>query len=124
MANPHGANPHGCAGPILLTGDEMPIFMEINQETLKLYQKYGVEDVPGKNSSMNSNKKIQFFLEYLTMYDSGSEKNKNFSDQLKFFLNRRFNNSLQHATDTFEKKELKKLHEQMHLNRVGDLNRK
>ena len=123
MENNFGLNPHGCAVPVQLADETLSIFMEINQKTLKLYEKYGVEDVPGKNSTMNSKKKIDFFIEFLTLYDSGSEKNKNLPDQVKFILNRRYNNSLKHATETFEAKEAKKLQEKMFINRIGDSNR-
>ena len=118
------SDPNGAGGvAVQLTGESMTAFMDLNEKSSKVYEKYGIEEPPGKNSTMNSRKKIDFFIDFLQLNDSGSNENKQIPNELKYLLNRRFNNTLRHASETLEAKELKKLYEKMSINRVGDFNR-
>ena len=118
-----GSNPHGCAVQVILSGKLLDIFQEINKKTMDLYDKYGIQEPPEKGSKMDSSKKISFFVDFLEMYDAGSNANKGLEVELKYSLNRRFNNGLKHAMDTFAPNELRTLYSRLAHKKIGDFNR-
>lgn len=127
MPKKNQQNPNMESNPTVsveLSGKSLEVFQELNLKTMHIYEKYGIEDVPGKGSKMDSQKKIDFFIELLQFYDAGSHRNQGKYDQnLKYFMNRRYNNSMKHAAETFEKAELNKLYAIMAEKKIGDANR-
>ena len=112
-----------CAVPVVLSGKSLETFQDMNKKTMALYDKYGIQEPPEKGSKMDSRKKIDFFVEFLDMYDAGSNANKGLNTGLKQLLNRRFNNGIKHASDTFAPNELKALYGKLAQQKIGDFNR-
>ncbi|ETN17270.1 hypothetical protein PPTG_05111 [Phytophthora nicotianae INRA-310] len=95
----------------------------LNRLTGDVYAKHGVEEPPGRGSTMNVEKKLAFFLDFLKVHDSSSPENKNRPLAEKLFLNRRYNNAYRHATENFTARELNRLNVLMQKHQVGSANR-
>lgn len=115
-ARPNGVEPIS----FNVESDVAADLMRINQEASNIYSKYDVEDPPGKDSSMPSKKKVDFYVELLQLYDSGSEQNKPLGLRMRLFFNRRYNNTYRWAVELFKDQELDMLHSEMMRLRIGD----
>ncbi|KAG7379321.1 hypothetical protein PHYBOEH_012000 [Phytophthora boehmeriae] len=106
--------------PCLLEPDAL---LRLNARTLAVYQKHGVDEPPGRGSSMDVTKKLEFFLDVLREHDSSSPENKGLPLAEKLFLNRRFNNTYRHALTTVKPNEIDQLCGMMRIHHVGASNR-
>ncbi|KAL4099784.1 hypothetical protein PRIC1_007583 [Phytophthora ramorum] len=97
--------------------------MRLNHRGLAMYDKHGVNEPPGRGSTMPLNKKLAFFLDVLKVHDTSSPEIKDLPLAEKMFLNRRYNNTYRHAVDTFSASELSQLHALMRTHHVGNSNR-
>ncbi|KAG3171066.1 hypothetical protein PI126_g2040 [Phytophthora idaei] len=84
---------------------------------------HGVNELPGRGSKMNVDKKLAFFLDVLKVHDSSSPENKGLPLPDKLFLNHRYNNAYSHAVKTFTPSELNQLNALMRMHQVGKANR-
>ncbi|KAG6947479.1 hypothetical protein JG687_00016079 [Phytophthora cactorum] len=95
----------------------------LNRLSLDVYEKHGVNELPGRGSKMNVDKKLAFFLDVLKVHDSSSPENKGLPLPDKLFLNHRYNNACSHAVKTFTPSELNQLNALMRMHQVGKANR-
>lgn len=103
-----------------MTGDNFEKLEKCKLETLKIYEKYGVDEPPGKDSDMPVNKKIPLYVEWLQFYDSGSDKYRGHDLSLRVFLNRCYNNAYRHCVENFKESELDLLHAEMESLQIGN----
>ncbi|KAK1947094.1 hypothetical protein P3T76_001104 [Phytophthora citrophthora] len=96
--------------------------IRLNRRALDVYNKHGMSEPPGRGSTMDVEKKLNFFLGFLKEHDSSSPANRNLPLAEKMFLNRRFNNTYKHAMDTLPSNELNLLNTLMQTNHVGATN--
>ncbi|KAE9330653.1 hypothetical protein PF008_g15681 [Phytophthora fragariae] len=92
---------------------------QINRRTLDVYDKYGVKEPPGRGSTMDVDKKLDFFLEMLKVHDLSSPENKDLTQSEKMLMNCCFNNTYRHAAGTFTASEFDTLKALMHAHQVG-----
>lgn len=92
---------------------------QINRRSLDVYGKYGVKELPGRGSTMDVDKKLDFFLEMLKVHDLSSPKNKDLNQSAKMLMNCRFNNTYRHAAGTFTASEFDTLKALMRAHQVG-----
>ncbi|GMF55098.1 unnamed protein product [Phytophthora fragariaefolia] len=97
--------------------------MHLNRRSFAVYEKHGVEEPPGRGSTMALEKKLAFFLDFLKEHDSSSPENMDLPLAEKMFLNRRYSNAYRHATETFTASEINRLNALMRENHVGVSNR-
>ena len=106
-------------------GDPFPVTLDpaellaYGEEQDAIYAKYGVTDPPTRSSTMNWRRKVEMFLEILTLHDIGQPRHRDCSIMLRGYLNRRYNNTYKHAVAHFNDRELKQLHIQMKSRRIG-----
>lgn len=102
-----------------MDGDTLAALRPYNEAHSALYTKYGIVEPPTRGSTMPVNAKIEFFLEYLELYDSSSAKNATAPLPVKLFLNRRYNNTYKHALEHFTRAELARLDAQMRARKIS-----
>lgn len=114
-AVPYKSNKSGAVSATISPDD----FLAINQRTRAVYIRHGINDPPAKGSTMDSNKKLAFFLDMLREHDTSDEANRTLPLPTKLLLNRRYNNTYRHAVDTFTPRELERLHALMQSQHIG-----
>ncbi|TMW56177.1 hypothetical protein Poli38472_008825 [Pythium oligandrum] len=83
--------------------------LDITAKSSAVYAKFGLDEPPTKDSNMPRRKKLAFFLEMLQANDATSDENKTLPLGEKLFLNRRYNNTYQHAMEYLTQNELYEL---------------
>lgn len=106
--------------PCSMSGDD---FLAATQFAMGVYEKHGIIDLPMKGDTMDSKKKIDFFLDFLDVHDSSSERHAEAPLPLKLLFNRRYNNCMKHAQEHFTAREFRQLTEQAKERRIGAVNK-
>lgn len=105
--------------PATMVEGDIDLLKDLTLQQAAIYSKYGVEEPPDRNSQMDTQKKIGFFLECLKLNDSSDEGKKSIPMPLRMFMNRRYNNAYSHAVQHFRSEELQMLHRIMFEQQIG-----
>lgn len=94
--------------------------LDFNQKMSAIHQKYDIHDMPGVDCKLNPGVLAAFFADLLQLHDQGSDENKDLPLPTRLFLNRRFNNTYVHLTNTFPPKVVKRVHALCRSRSIGD----
>ena len=118
-----GYTPSETGGGSVPIGLDLNILKDATVENMKIYEKYGLQDPPLKDTPISSINKIELLLEVLVLYDTSSIKNKYLPLPQKMFYNRRYNNTINHAKDNLYPHEHQMFINEMRLRRIGETNK-